>query len=75
VEEDEIIAFTMRKRNTKAVQNLYVKLKHLDIGVFLTGDWKAFSAVLPKAKHLTGKLYTKAIEELNTFFEQESEGW
>ena len=68
VEEDEIIAFTMGKRSTKAVQNLFVKLKTLDIDHFLTDEWDAFQAVLPKAKHWIGKQYTKAIEGLNTFF-------
>ena len=51
VEEDEIIAFTMGKRSAEAVRNLYVKLKFLNIGVFLTVDWKAFRAVLPTEKH------------------------
>lgn len=68
VDEDEVIAFSMGKRSTGAVRNLFVKLKHLDIGLFLTDDWEAFAAVLPKTKHLTGKQYTKAIEGVNTFF-------
>lgn len=68
VDEDEIIAFTMGKRSAKAVQNLFVKLKHLDIGLFLTDEWEAFATVLPKTKHLIGKQYTKAIEGINTFF-------
>jgi insertion element IS1 protein InsB len=67
-QEDEIIAFTMGKRSAEAVRNLLVKLKSLDIGCFLTDDWEAFSAVLPKAKHQAGKQYTKAIEGVNTFF-------
>ncbi len=67
VEEDEILAFSMGKRSAGSVQNLFVKLKALDIGVFLTDDWEAFSAVLPKAKHLIGKQYTKNIEGINTF--------
>jgi IS1 family transposase len=68
VEEDEILAFTMGKRNAGAVRNLFVKLKVLDIGAFLRDDWEAFGAVLPKAKHWIGKQYTKAIEDINTFF-------
>ncbi len=72
VEEDEIIAFSMGKRSTRAVSNLYVKLKLLDIAVFMTDDWDAFSAVLPKAKHLIGKAFTKAIEGVNTFFRTRS---
>jgi IS1 family transposase len=68
VEEDEIIAFTLGKRSAEAVRNLLIKLKHLDVGFFLTDDWEAFSAVLPKTKHLIGKEFTKAIEGINTFF-------
>jgi insertion element IS1 protein InsB len=68
VEEDEIIAFTMGRRSAEAVRNLFVKLKHLDIDLFLTDEWEAFATVLPKAKHLIGKQYTKAIEGVNTFF-------
>lgn len=68
VDEDEIIAFTMGKRSAAAVKNLFVKLKALDIALFLTDDWEAFQSVLPKAKHLIGKQYTKAIEGINTFF-------
>jgi insertion element IS1 protein InsB len=72
VDEDEIIAFTMGKRSVWAVKNLWIKLKALDIDVFMTDDWEAFRAVLPKAKHLVGKVFTKAIEGLNTFFRTRS---
>lgn len=68
LDEDEILAFTRGKRSATSVRNLFVKLKHLDIGLFLTDDWEAFAAVLPKAKHLIGKQYTKAIDGVNTFF-------
>jgi insertion element IS1 protein InsB len=66
--DDEILAFTMGKRSAKAVHNLFVKLKTLEIDFFLTDEWEAFRAVLPKAKQLVGKCYTKAIEGINTFF-------
>lgn len=36
VKEHEIIAFTMGKRSAWTVQNLFVKLKTLDIEQFLT---------------------------------------
>jgi insertion element IS1 protein InsB len=67
-EEHEILAFTMGKRSAEAVRNLFVKLKALEIDCFLTDDWEAFRAVLPKTKHRIGKQYTKAIEGINTFF-------
>ena len=68
VEEDEVLAFTMGKRSEAAVRNLWVKLKDLDIDWFLTDAWEAFQAVLPEAKHVVGKAYTKNIEGINTFF-------
>ena len=68
VEEDEIIAFTRGKRSAGAVRNLFVKLKALNIDLFLTDEWEAFKVVLPKKKHWVGKQYTKAIEGINTFF-------
>lgn len=64
----EILGFAMGKRNCKTVQNLMLKLKALDITFYLTDDWEAFKAVLPKEKHLIGKHFTKAIEGLNTWF-------
>jgi IS1 family transposase len=67
-QEDEIIAFTMGKRNAATVRNLFVKLKALHIDNFLTDDGEAFQAVLPKSKHRIGKQFTKAIEGMNTFF-------
>ena len=39
--EDEIIAFTMGKHSAATVRNLWIKLKELDIGLFLTDDWEA----------------------------------
>ena len=68
VEEDEIIAFTIGKRSEDTLRHLWVKLKHVEIDLFLTDAWQAFRAVLPKAKHLIGKMYTKTIEGINTFF-------
>lgn len=70
--EDEIVAFTMGKRSADTVRNLWIKLKELDIDLFLTDDWEAFKVGLSKAKHLVGKTYTKAIEGVNTFFRTRS---
>ena len=65
---DEILAFTMGKRNSKTVRNLLLKLKGLEIDWYLTDSWKAFKEVLPYYKHLIGKQFTKAIEGVNTWF-------
>ena len=65
---DEILAFTMGKRNSKTVRNLLLKLKGLEIDWYLTDKWEAFSKELPYDKHLIGKQFTKAIEGVNTWF-------
>lgn len=65
---DEILAFTMGKRNSKTVRNLLLKLKGLEIDWYLTDKWEAFSRELPYYQHLIGKQFTKAIEGVNTWF-------
>jgi IS1 family transposase/transposase-like protein len=67
-ETDEILAFTMGKRNSKTLHNLLLKLKALEIDWYLTDKWEAFSAELPYYQHLIGKQFTKAIEGVNTWF-------
>ncbi len=67
-QRDEILAFTMGKRNSKTVRNLLVKLKELEINWYLTDKWEAFAAELPYYHHLIGKQFTKAIEGMNTWF-------
>jgi IS1 family transposase len=47
------------------VHRLYSKLKHLD-AVFYTDKWEAFSAVLPKDRHIIGKAHTIGIEQDNS---------
>jgi len=41
---------------------LYDKVKHLKNCTFFTNNWKAFSVVLPKNRHIIGKKHTAAIE-------------
>ena len=67
-ESGEVLAFTLGKRNIKTMKNLMLKLKHIEVDFFLTDHWQAFSAILPYEKHLIGKVFTKAIEGVNTFF-------
>ena len=67
-QSDEILAFTMGKRNSKTVRNLLLKLKGLEIDWYLTDKWEAFAAELPYYQHLIGKQFTKAIEGVNTWF-------
>ncbi len=74
-EEDKILAFTMGKRNWKTVYNLWLKIRHLDIDLFMTDSREAFQVVLPQQKHLIGKKFTKAIEGINTWFRTRIRRW
>lgn len=65
----EILAFAMAKRSAKQLQNLMLKIKHLNIEIeaFYTDAFKGFEIVLEGYQHIIGKQYTKAIEGRNTF--------
>jgi IS1 family transposase len=65
---DEVLAFTIGKRNSKTVRNLLLKLKALEIDRYLTGKRNAFSRELPYYQHLIGKQFTKAINGVNAWF-------
>jgi insertion element IS1 protein InsB len=65
-EADEILAWQWGDRSMETVELLYKQLDELQIELFCTDDWKAFSAVLPAEKHLIGKAGTKHIEGVNT---------
>lgn len=67
-EDQEIIGFTLGKRNAKTFQNLLVKLKDITIDFYCTDLWEVFSAALPYDSHIIGKQFTKAIEGMNTCF-------
>jgi len=41
-------------------------VKHLADCVFYTNDWEAFAKVLPKERHIIGKVHTIAIEQDNS---------
>ena len=65
-ETDEVLAWQWGDRSIETVELLYKQLDELHIELFCTDDWKAFSAVLPAEKHLTGKSGTKHIKGVNT---------
>lgn len=65
-ETDEVLAWQWGDRSQQTVELLYKQLDELQIKLFCTDDWKAFSAVLPAEKHLIGKSGTKHIEGVNT---------
>jgi IS1 family transposase len=41
-------------------------VRHLRNCTFYTDDWKAFSEVLPRRRHIVGKAHTVAIERDNS---------
>jgi insertion element IS1 protein InsB len=65
-ETDEVLAWQWGDRSQETVELLYKQLDELQIQLFCTDDWKAFSAVLPAEKHLIGKAGTKHIDGVNT---------
>jgi len=62
----EILAVTPGKRSRKTVRELFKRLKDTQVDYWCTDKWEAFKEVFPKAKHLIGKKFTKAIEGVNT---------
>ena len=60
------VAWVLGNRNTATFRRLYKKVEHLKDRVFYTGDWKAFSDVLPPERHVVGKEHTAAIERGNS---------
>lgn len=60
------IAWVLGNRNISTVQKLYNKVKHLKECIFYTDNWKAFSKVLPKNRHVIGKAHTYTIEQDNS---------
>ena len=67
-ESGEILAASWGKRTKKNVEMLMLRLKHLEIDCYCTDDWVSFKEVLPSQKHLIGKIHTKKIEGINTWF-------
>ena len=62
----ETIAWVTGGRNIATVRRLYAKLKHVRNATFYTDNWDAFSAVLPKNRHIIGKKHTTTIEQNNS---------
>lgn len=64
----EILAANWGKRDKKSIKALLKKLQGVEINFYCTDNWRAFTEVLPKEKHIIGKKYTKKIEGINTWF-------
>jgi insertion element IS1 protein InsB len=59
------IAWVLGGRDVETFQRLYDKVKHLTTCIFYTDDWEAFAQILPKDRHIIGKVYTHAIARDN----------
>ena len=60
------IAWVLGGRDAATFQRLYDTLKHLTACIFYTDDGDAFTQVLPKERHISGKAHTHAIERDNS---------
>ena len=60
------MAWVLGNRDVSTFQRLYDKVKHLTQCIFYTDNWKAYSEVLPKERHISGKKHTIAIEQNNS---------
>ena len=60
------IAWVIGSRDVATFERLYDKIKHLNDCIFYTDDWDAFAKILPKERHVIGKIHTIAIERDNS---------
>ena len=60
------IAWVLGRRDAATFPRLYDTLQHLTAWIFYTDDWDAFAHILPKERHITGKVHTHAIERDNS---------
>ena len=63
----------MGRRSNETIRNLMIKLKQLDIDLFMTDNRESFRTVLPQDKHFVGKQDTKSIEGINSWFKTGSD--
>ena len=57
------MAWVLGGRDAATCQRLYDQLNHVTACVFYPDDGDAFAQVFPKARHITGKAPTHAIEQ------------
>jgi len=60
------VAWVLGGRDSATFRRLYRKVRHLKNCIFYTDDWKAFSEVLLRRRHVIGKEHTVAIERDNS---------
>ncbi|MBP6951304.1 MAG: IS1 family transposase [Alphaproteobacteria bacterium] len=57
------VAWAIGDRDASTFRRLYEKVKHLENCIFYTDDWDAFAKVLPRDRHVIGKVHTTIIEQ------------
>ncbi|EAA4627452.1 TPA: IS1 family transposase [Escherichia coli] len=60
-----VLAYTFGPRTDQTCRELLALLTPFNIGMLTSDDWGSYGRVVPKNKHLTGKIFTQRIERNN----------
>lgn len=60
-----VLAYTFGPRTNQTCRELLALLTPFNIGMLTSDDWDSYGRVVPKNKHLTGKIFTQRIERNN----------
>lgn len=60
-----VLAYTFGPRTDQTCRELLALLTPFNIGILTSDDWDSYGRVVPKNKHLTGKIFTQRIERNN----------
>ncbi|HBN1812317.1 TPA: IS1 family transposase [Escherichia coli] len=60
-----VLAYTFGPRTDETCRELLALLTPFNIGMLTSDDWGSYGRVVPKDKHLTGKIFTQRIERNN----------
>jgi IS1 family transposase/transposase-like protein len=60
-----ILSFVFGRRKDEVCEKLLSNLKVFNIRTYYTDDWGSYSALIPKDKHVIGKINTQKIENKN----------
>ena len=60
-----VLAYTFGLRTDQTCRELLALLTPFNIGMLTSDDWGSYGRVVPKNKHLTGKIFTQRIERNN----------
>ena len=60
-----VLAYTFGPRTDQTCRELLALLTPFNIGILTSDDWDSYGRVVPKNKHLTGKIFPQRIERNN----------